>query len=97
MSAPTTYDTHFRTAITQPVKARRYVASITDTLARDGIGSLEQARLREALRGLVDGLDTQGIKVCEDCGRELHREESIVRGRGAICAHKARRRQSVAS
>lgn len=94
---PTTYELHYRTGVSRPVQARRYVASITDTLARDGVGPIEQARLREALRGLVDGLDTLGIKVCEDCGRELHREESIVRGRGAICAHKARRRQSVAS
>lgn len=97
MTAPSTYELHYRTAVTQPAKGRRYVASITDTLSRDGIGPIEQARLREALRGLADGLDSLGITVCEDCGRELHREESIVRGRGAICAHKSRRRQAVAS
>ena len=91
---PTTYELHYSTAVTQPAKGRRYVASITDTLSRDGVGPLEQARLREALRGLVDGLDASGIKVCEDCGRELHLQESVLRGRGAICAHKARRKAS---
>lgn len=88
-----TYSSHRVLAERRPVKGRRYVRSVKDTLARDGIAAGERARLEDALRGLLDGLRTHG-PVCEDCGRSLTRLESIAQGRGDTCAHKLEARAS---
>jgi hypothetical protein len=80
------YSSHRRLAEDRPVKARRYAKSIQDTLKR-GVGELETARLRDALRGIEDGLRMHGT-VCSTCGRELSDPESIARGVGPDCAER---------
>ncbi len=86
MTAPTTRTLYAKLATDRPVKARRYRASILDTLAREGIGDLERARLTEALAGIGDVLG--GEVTCRRCGAVLEAPESIERRLGSHCAER---------
>ena len=85
--ARSTFELYRQLAEDRPAKARRYRESITDTLGHPNIHPIERARLEDALAGIAAGLpDT-----CKSCGREISTPESVARGRGPVCAHKAER------
>ena len=81
------YTSHRLFTLKNPVKARRYYASIEGTLRRHDIAAGERARLDEALRGIADGLHASNI--CRICGRSLRAGDSVERGEGPVCHAKA--------
>ena len=86
MIADSTRTLYARLATERPVKARRYRASITATLARDNIHDLERERLTEALAGIADVLGTE--VTCRRCGATLTDPDSRARGFGPECAQR---------
>lgn len=73
-------------ATERPAKAKRYRASITDTLARPNIHPLERERLEQAIAGIADVLGE--ARVCGRCGRDLFDPTSVARGYGPECAER---------
>lgn len=73
-------------ATDRPAKARRYRASITDTLGRENIHPLERERLEQALLGIADVLGQEVL--CRRCGAALENDESRARGFGPECAER---------
>jgi hypothetical protein len=86
VTAPTTRALYAKLATERPVKAKRYRASMIDTLARPNIHEIERARLTEALRGIADVLGD--VVSCVRCGRTLTDPESIERGIGPECEQR---------
>ena len=83
MTAETTRTLYARLATERPVKARRYRASILDTLARDNIHPIERERLTEALAGIADVLGSE--VTCQRCGATLTDPHSQALGYGPVC------------
>lgn len=81
-----TFELYKQLAVERPAKARRYRASITDTLARENIHEIERARLTEALAGIAAGF--QDSPVCVRCGRGLTDPTSVALGYGPECAER---------
>lgn len=79
-----TFDLYRQLAVDRPLKARRYKASIEETLERTTIHDLERARLTEALEGIAAGFADS--PVCSRCGRSLTDPESVARGVGPSCS-----------
>ncbi len=73
-------------ATERPAKARRYRASITDTLARENIHPIERERLEQALLGIADVLGSE--VTCRRCGAVLENDGSRARGLGPECAER---------
>ncbi len=80
---PTTRALYAKLATERPAKARRYRASILDTLGRDSIHELERERLHEALAGIADVLGSE--VTCARCGRTVESDESKAAGLGSHC------------
>jgi hypothetical protein len=87
MTAPTTRELYAQLATERPAKAKRYQASILDTLARPNIHEIERARLTEALAGIGDVLGD--VVSCSRCGRTLEAGESKAKGIGPECERMA--------
>lgn len=80
-----------RLASEHPARARRYRASILDTLDRPNIHPLERERLEQALLNIADVLGHE--ITCSRCGAVLQDPESQARRYGPECA----KRMAVAS
>ncbi len=82
----TTRALYAKLAVERPAKARRYRASILDTLARTNIHDLERERLTEALAGIADVLGSE--VTCRRCGAVLVDPDSQALGLGPDCAER---------
>lgn len=82
-----TFTLYRQLAVERPLKARRYKASIEETLERTTIHDLERARLIEALEGIAAGFAES--PVCVRCGRPIESAEALATGLGSECRTKA--------